>query len=168
MIITQNIVRDMLRLLSSSKGAENLLHLPFCHNLSLLSSKPNWSFMTKLLLLPHPMSLCVLVILKRMKLQSRLEPRINLRQRIKLMIHHLRWFKILPQIQLPIVLFISNDQVSIQFFAPLLRALLKSLHSTLTHVLPKITTLSKIFLKNPLRCQLSKSFKVSLLNKRHC
>jgi hypothetical protein len=117
-IITRKIVRDVLRLLSSSKGPENLLHLLFCHNLSLLSSEPNWSFMTKLLLLPHLMSLCVLVILKRTKLQSQLEPKINLHPKRKLMIYHLRWFNLLPQLHLPMVLFISNDRVSTQFFRP--------------------------------------------------
>jgi hypothetical protein len=68
MIVTRKIVQDALRLLSSSKGLGSLLHLPFCHNLSLLISRPNWSFMTKLILPNHLMSLCVLVTLKRTNL----------------------------------------------------------------------------------------------------
>ena len=76
MIIIQNIVHDVLRLLSSCKGPRHLLHPSFCHNRFLLSSRTNWSFMTNLLPLPHLMYLCVLVTPIRMKLQSLLEPNI--------------------------------------------------------------------------------------------
>jgi hypothetical protein len=71
-IIIQNIVDDLLRLLSSCKGSGHLLHRSFFHNLFVLSSRPNWSFMTNLLPLPHLMYLCVLVTPRRMKLQSQL------------------------------------------------------------------------------------------------
>jgi hypothetical protein len=76
--IIRNIVQDVPKLLSSSNEPKNLLHLPFCHKISLLNKKPDWSFMTKLPLPLHPMSLCVLVTQKRTKLQSELEPRITL------------------------------------------------------------------------------------------
>jgi hypothetical protein len=77
-IIIQNIVHDVLRLLSSYKGPRHLLHLSFCHNLFLLSSRPNWSFMTNLLPLPHLLYLCVLVTPRTTKLQSLLNPKIIL------------------------------------------------------------------------------------------
>jgi hypothetical protein len=68
--IIRKIVHDTLRLLSSCKGPEILLHLSSCHNHFLLSTRPNCSFMTNILLLPSLMSLCVLVTLKRTKFQS--------------------------------------------------------------------------------------------------
>jgi hypothetical protein len=97
------------------QGTKNLPHLPFCHNLSLLNNRLNWSFMTNPLLPPLHMSLCVLVILPRMTLPSPLEPKIILLQRRKLTIYHLHWFNHLLQLHLPMVLFISNDRVPIQF-----------------------------------------------------
>jgi hypothetical protein len=140
-IITRKNFQDALRLLSSSKGPESLLHLSFCHNLSLLSSRPNWSFMTNILLLHHLMSLCVLVSLKITKLQSQLEPKISLCQKRKLMIYHLRWSNLLLQLHLQKVLLISKDWVSIKFFSLLPRELFESLCSILMHVLPKTTVL---------------------------
>jgi hypothetical protein len=113
MITTQNIVQDTLRSLSSFRGLEILPHLPFCHNLSFLNNRPNWSFMANPILPPLHMSLCVLVILPRMTLQSPLEPNIILLQRRKLTIYHLRWFNHLIQLHLPTVLFISNERVLI-------------------------------------------------------
>jgi hypothetical protein len=112
-IITQNIIHNTLRLLSSSKGPGSFLHLSFCHNLSLLSSRPNFSFMINPLPLPHLISLCVLVTPRRMKLQSQLEPNIILHRKRKSMIYHLRWFNVLLQLHLQMVLFISNDRVLI-------------------------------------------------------
>ena len=109
MIITRKIVHDAPRLLSSSKGPKILLHSSFCHNLSLLSNRPNWSFMTNLLLLPHHMSLCVLVTPRITKLQSQLEPKIILLRKRKLIIYHLCWFNLL-HLHLQMVLFISNDR----------------------------------------------------------
>jgi hypothetical protein len=103
MIITKNIVQDALRLLSSSKGLRSLLHLSFCHNLSILSNMLNWSFMTKLLPITHLMSLRLLVTLKRTKLQSQLEPKIILCQKRKLMMYHLRWCNLFPQLHLQMV-----------------------------------------------------------------
>jgi hypothetical protein len=117
MITTRKIFQDALRSLSSFKGPENLPHLLFCHNLSLLNSRPNWEFMTNPLLPPLHMFLCVLVILPRMTFPSPLEQNIILLQRRKLTIYHLRWFNRLLQIHLPTILFISNDQVPIQFSA---------------------------------------------------
>jgi hypothetical protein len=112
MITTRKIVQDVLRSLSSFKGSGSLPHLSFFHNLSLLNNRPTWSFMTNLLLPPLCISLCVLVILPRTMLKSPLEPKIFLLQRRKLRVYHLRWFN-----HLPMVLFISNDWVSIQFFS---------------------------------------------------
>jgi hypothetical protein len=101
--------QDGPRLLSSFKGPRNLPHLSFCPNLSLLNNRPNWSFMTNPLPLLLPMSLCVWVIQKRMVLRLPLRPKITLPQRRKLKIYHLCWFNSLPQLHLPMVLFISND-----------------------------------------------------------
>jgi hypothetical protein len=131
----------VLRSLSSFKGPGNIPHLSFCHNLSLLKDRPNWSFMTNPLLLPLHMSLCVLIILPRTTLQSPLEPKIILLQRRKLTIYHLQWFNLLPQLHLPIVHFISNDRVPIQFSALPQRALFRSLPLILTHVRLKTTAL---------------------------
>jgi hypothetical protein len=68
--IMRKIVHDMSRSLSSSKGLGSILHLSSCQNSFLLRSRPDWSFMTNPLLLPHIMSLCLLVTLKITKLQS--------------------------------------------------------------------------------------------------
>jgi hypothetical protein len=62
-------------------------------------------------------------------------------QRRKLTIYHLRWFNRLPQLHLPMVLFISNDWVSIQFSTLLQRALFKSLPLILMRVLLRTTVL---------------------------
>jgi hypothetical protein len=140
-ITTRKIVQDEPRSLNSFKELGILLHVPFCHNLSLLSSRPNWSFITNLLLPPLRMSLCVLVIKKRTTLQSQLGLNITLLQRRTLMIYHLRWVNHLPQLHLPKVLFISNDWVSIQFFALLQRALFEIIPLILMHVLLKTTVL---------------------------
>jgi hypothetical protein len=110
-ITTLKIFQDVPRSLSSSKGPQNLPHLSFCHNLSLLNSRPNWSFMTNPLLPPLRMSLCVLVILRRTTFLLPLRPKITLLQRRNLTICHLRWFNHLPQLHLTMVLFISNDRV---------------------------------------------------------
>jgi hypothetical protein len=56
-IIIREIVHDALRLLSSCKEPRSHLHLSSCHNCFLLNSRPNWSFMTNLLLLLRLMSL---------------------------------------------------------------------------------------------------------------
>jgi hypothetical protein len=112
MITTRKIVQDKLRSLSSSKELGSLPHLSFYRKLSPLNNMPNWSFMINLLLPPLYMSLCVLVIQKRTTLQSQVRPKITLLPRRNMTIYHLRWFNHLPQLHLPMVLFISNDQVS--------------------------------------------------------
>jgi hypothetical protein len=100
-----------------------------------------WSFMTNPLLPPLHMSLCVLVILPRKALPSPLKPKIILLPRRNLMIYHLRWFNSLLQLHLPMVLFISNDQVLIQFSALLQRDLFGSLPSIIMHMLLKTIVL---------------------------
>jgi hypothetical protein len=102
MTIIRKIVHDVLRLLSSSKGTRIPLHLPSCHNHFLLSSRLNWSFMTNPLPLPHIMSLCLLVTLRRMKLPSQHDPKITPYRRRKLMIYHLRWFNLVMNINIHI------------------------------------------------------------------
>jgi hypothetical protein len=141
MITTRKIVQDGQRLLSSFKGPRNLPHLPFCPNLSLPNNRPNWSFTTNPLPPLLLMYLCAWVIQKRMTLHLPLGPKITLPQRRKLMIYHLCWFNSLPQLHLPMVLFISNDRVLIQFFSLPQRVLFESLPSTLMHVLLRTTVL---------------------------
>jgi hypothetical protein len=67
-LIIQKIVHDMLTLLSSWKGLGHLLLPSFCHNHFLLIIRPNWSFITNLIPLPHVMYLCVLVTPRKMNL----------------------------------------------------------------------------------------------------
>jgi hypothetical protein len=57
------------------------------------------------------------------------------------MIYHFRWYNHLPQLHLPMVLLILNDQAPIQFFALLQRVLFESLPLILMRILPKTTVL---------------------------
>jgi hypothetical protein len=95
------------------------------------------------------MYLCELVIQKRMTLHLPLEPKITLRQRRKLTICHLCWFNSLPQLHLPTVLFISNDQVLIQFFALPQRVLFKILPLILMQVLLKNYSIVEYLMQAP-------------------
>jgi hypothetical protein len=56
MITTRRIVQDEPSSLSSFKRPRNHTLWPYCHNPSLLNKRPNWSFMTNLPPLIHPMS----------------------------------------------------------------------------------------------------------------
>jgi DNA mismatch repair ATPase MutL len=78
------------------QGTGNLLHLSFCHNLSLLNSRP------KLVIHDQPSPSTTSYVLmctgdsKKNEVASQLEPKITLLQRRKLMIYHLRWFNLPP------------------------------------------------------------------------
>jgi hypothetical protein len=80
------------------------------------------------------------------------------------MIYLLHWYNPLLRLHLPTVLFSSNDRALTQFFDPLQRALFRNRLSILMLVLPRTTTLLKIWHKHLLRCQPSKSSKVVLHN----